>query len=103
MCLALKEAGYRAVAVENGERAMPLVHELKPDFILLDMLMPVMDGMKFLQWLKDKARVSIPTLVLTCLDQRGVAVDALVAGATEVMTKPFQLEILLKKLESLSQ
>jgi CheY-like chemotaxis protein len=101
LAMGLEAAGYRTVAAENGERAVEIVNEAPPDIILLDMLMPVMDGMQFLRWAKEKAPTRIPTLVLTCLDRRTVAVDALVAGAAEVLTKPFSLPALLKKLSTI--
>jgi CheY-like chemotaxis protein len=101
LAMGLEAAGYKTLAAENGERAIALVNESKPNVILVDMLMPVMDGMQFLRWVKDKAPEPIPTIVLTCLDRRTVAVDALVAGAADVLTKPFSLPLLLKKLSTI--
>ena len=101
LSLGLQAAGYGTMEAENGDRAMDVLTSTRPDVILLDMLMPVMDGMHFLRSVKEKGLSSIPTLVLTCLDRRSVAIDALVAGATDVMTKPFSLPALLKKLSTM--
>lgn len=101
LSMGLEGAGYKTISVENGERAVDAVNEAAPDIILLDMLMPVMDGMQFLRWAKEKGPGPIPTIVLTCLDRRTVAVDALVAGAVDVLTKPFNLHALLKKLSTI--
>jgi len=102
LTMALNASGYRATAAENGARALPIVSNSPPDIILLDMLMPVMDGLQFLRWVKQEAKVSIPIVVLTCMDSRSVVVDALLAGATDVITKPFSLPILIRKLSTLA-
>ena len=97
----LEAAGYQAFEAENGERAIEVLGETSPDAILLDMLMPVMDGMQLLRWLKEKAPRPISTIVLTCLDHSSVAGEAFLAGAADVLTKPFSLPALLKKLSTL--
>lgn len=97
----LEAGGYDALEAENGERALDILSETQPDAILLDMLMPVMDGMQLLRWLKEKSPKPIPTIVLTCLDHGSVAGEAFLAGAADVLTKPFSLPALLKKLSTL--
>ncbi len=69
--------------------------------IIVDMLMPLMDGLRFLHWLRQEAKLETPSLVLTSLDNRGLSVEALVAGATDVIVKPVSLPLLLKKLGAL--
>ncbi len=102
LSLGLDSAGYDVLAAENGKEAMRVLSDHKPDIVLLDMLMPVMDGLQFLRWMKEKAQPQIPTLVLTCLDRRSVFVEALVEGATDVITKPFDLTALLRRLSTLA-
>jgi len=82
--------------------AADLLQNHTPDVLLVDMLMPVMDGLRFLHWLKNEAKLNIPTLVLTCLDGRSIAVDALVAGASDVLIKPITLEALVDKIATVA-
>lgn len=101
LSLCLQAAGYNAVEAENGKRAIEIVGQDPPSVILVDMLMPVMDGMQLLRWLKDKAPRPIPTIVLTGLDRGAVAGEALLAGALDVLTKPFSLPALLKRIATI--
>ena len=97
----LEREGYGVVTATNGADAASILEKTRPDVIIVDMMMPVMDGLRFLEWLKDKARLDIPTLLLTCLDDRALFVEALVAGAADVILKPVSLEVLLEKLSSI--
>ena len=101
LAIGLADAGYHVLAAENGAKAIPIITSEKPDVILLDLLIPVMDGMQLLAWMKEKARSPAPVVVLTCMDSRSVVVEALVAGAADVITKPFRFETLLGKLTTL--
>ncbi len=97
----LEAAGYQALEAEHGESAIEILRQTFPDVILVDMLMPVMDGMQLLLWLKEKAQQPITTIVLTCLDRTEVAGEAFLAGAADVLTKPFSLPALLKRLSTI--
>lgn len=97
---ALQCHGFETRGAENGAHALELVHEAKPDVILLDMLMPVMDGLRFLEELNRTGSGDTPVIVLTCMESRSLVVDSVKAGASEVLLKPAPFEILLEKLES---
>lgn len=99
LVFALSSEGYVVYVAENGARAVELFDSVQPDIVLLDMLMPVMDGLRFLEWLRNEAESTVPTLVLTCLDDKAFIVDALVAGANDVLLKPISLEALVGKIE----
>lgn len=81
-------AGFRSATAENGEVALARVRELSPSLILMDLAMPVMDGLTAIRHLQeDPATAGIPVIVLT-----GQGPDAsrtaLLAGARAVCTKP---------------
>lgn len=97
----LEQNGYRVVTAVNGADAASILEKNRPDIILLDMMMPVMDGIRFLEWLGEKAKLEIPTVLLTCIDDRALVVKALVAGAADVVLKPVGLDVLLEKLGSI--
>ncbi len=97
----LEHDGYEVVTATNGADAAAILQKMQPDAIIVDMMMPIMDGLKFLVWLKEKAKLQIPTLLLTCLDDRALFVDGLVAGAADVILKPVGLDVLLERLSSI--
>ncbi len=97
----LEHDGYEVVTATNGADAAAILQKMQPDAIIVDMMMPIMDGLKFLVWLKEKAKLQIPALLLTCIDDRALFVDGLVAGAADVILKPVGLDILLERLSSI--
>jgi DNA-binding response OmpR family regulator len=97
----LEMEGFQCLSAENGEQALALLKKTIPDVILTDLLMPVLDGMKFIKRTRQEFQEDIPILVLTCVDSRSVVLECLIAGATEVLVKPIQLDILLERLKSL--
>jgi CheY-like chemotaxis protein len=64
MARLLRSEGYESICVENGRAALEAIGMLKPDLVLLDLIMPVMDGMEFLKILRQNARwAGLPVIV----------------------------------------
>ena len=84
----LHEAGYAVLTAINGEDAKEQLALTTPDLIVLDMIMPVLDGMAFLHWLKQIGKQDIPILALTGLDKEDIESQALKFGANAVLGKP---------------
>ncbi|QSQ27314.1 response regulator [Pyxidicoccus parkwayensis] len=92
LCEVLEDEGYEAVAARNGQDALRLLAEKGPDLVLLDMMMPLMDGMAFLTAKALDASVQqVPVVVMTSAS-RSVLQGRGVAG---FLAKPFKLETLL--------
>jgi DNA-binding response OmpR family regulator len=100
--IALESEGYEVLQAENGARALNILKCSRPDLVILDILMPVMDGLRFLQSLRGDLKIDVPVLVLTCVDAKSVSVEALVHGANDVAAKPVKLESLLGRVRELS-
>ena len=84
---ALTEVGYEVVCAEDGEVALRMAQEHKPDLILLDMILPKMSGPEVLQNLKKDARtVDIPVVVLSSLTEKNKQ-KLMEAGAEEYLEK----------------
>lgn len=98
--IALQKHGHVASGAANGQEAIEMLEQAEPDAIILDVLMPVMDGLAFLRWLREKRLSKVPVLVLTCLNKRSIAVEALIGGATEVLSKPISLQTLIAKIKN---
>jgi putative two-component system response regulator len=87
--------GYQVLEADNGPKALTLVAEQKPDVILLDVMMPGMDGFAVCHQLKQEEQTRlIPIVFLTALDDRRARLKGIEAGGDDFLTKPFdQLEL----------
>ncbi|HWP30226.1 MAG TPA: sigma-54 dependent transcriptional regulator [Fimbriimonadales bacterium] len=94
---AFERAGWTAVAEENAEAALSKLEEGSYHLILTDVLMPGMNGMEFLNAVKQK-HPEIPVIVMTAYGTIPQAVEAMRAGAADYITKPFDLEQLKKTI-----
>jgi response regulator NasT len=94
----LTEEGYQVVGeAGDGERAVALAEELRPDLVILDVKMPVMDGIAAAERIA-AARIA-PVVILTAFSQRDLVERARTAGAMAYLVKPFQARDLLPTIE----
>jgi DNA-binding response OmpR family regulator len=85
----LRAEGYVTTSVTNGEEALAAVAEAPPDLILLDIMMPGMDGYQVAKILKGKTfSAHIPIIMVTAMADRNARLAGLNAGAEEFLTKP---------------
>ncbi|MGF7440918.1 response regulator [Campylobacter concisus] len=90
----LKKNGYSVDSAFNGEEAMDFTAVAHHDLIVLDLMMPVMDGLTFLQRSR-AAKLATPVLILTAKDDVEDVVKGLDAGADDYLIKPFDFKELL--------
>jgi len=95
---ALDAEGYEIIEAANGKEALAAVAEQEPDILVLDHKMPAPDGMEVLRRLRAKG-YRFPIIMLTAHGNVQTAVDAMKAGASEYLTKPFDLEELKLGIE----
>jgi len=94
----LVEEGFEVVAeVADGASAVQLTRELRPDLVILDVKMPVMDGIEAAEKIADERLAAI--LILTAFSQRDLVEKARRAGAMAYLVKPFQKQDLLPAVE----
>jgi len=97
----LSEQGYRVRSAPNGERALATVRKERPDLILLDILMPGIDGYEVCRQLKaDDYLKQIPVIFISALNEAFDKVSAFSAGGVDYVTKPFQVEEVLARVET---
>jgi CheY-like chemotaxis protein len=90
LAIVLESEGFLVLTADNGEGALTSVAGQPPDLILLDVMMPGMDGYQVASTIKGNPDTkNIPILMLTALDGRNVRTLALSAGAEDLLTKPF--------------
>lgn len=92
---------YRIILAKNGEQAIERVHEHSPDLILLDVLMPVLDGYETIKRLKnDDAMRNIPVIFISGLDSILDESKGLCLGALDYITKPFHPDIVQARVRN---
>jgi len=92
--------GYEVETAADGAEALARVPVVRPDAIVMDVMMPRLDGLEATRALRGAGN-ELPILVLTARDAVGDRVDGLDAGADDYLTKPFALEELLARLRAL--
>jgi two-component system, OmpR family, alkaline phosphatase synthesis response regulator PhoP len=97
----LEMEGYDVLVSHNGEDALNQARKENPDLILLDLMLPNLDGYKVCRLLKfDDRYKHIPILMLTAKSQEKDKALGMETGANEYITKPFDIRDLLKKVKA---
>ena len=97
--LVLREKGYDVVTAAGGQEALTRAQIEKPDLVLLDIMMPQMDGWEVLKLLRvDEETASIPVAMLSARTEAKDRVQGLQEGAVDYICKPFALQELLEKI-----
>lgn len=94
---------YRISAVANGHEAKLYLEKSRPDLIISDIMMPIMDGFQLLEWLKTSQFASIPVVMLTARADLGDKLRALQIGVDDYLVKPFVEVELLTRIQNLLQ
>lgn len=96
----LELEGFEILVAYNGEEALNQARKEHPDLILLDLMLPKLDGYKVCRLLKfDERYKHIPVLMLTAKTQDKDKILGLETGANEYITKPFDMDDLIKKVK----
>ena len=95
----LEVEGYEVITSRDGEEALRLVRELRPDLILCDIMMPDLDGLEVCRRLKADSRTNqIPVVMLSARTQAQDKVASIEAGADDFITKPFDFSDLVARI-----
>src|SRR6202046_3829364 len=98
--MALHYEGWTVEVAHNGREAVTKFDDVEPDVLVLDIMLPDVDGLQILQRIRESGPYT-PTLFLTARDSVMDRVTGLTAGADDYMTKPFSLEELVARLRGL--
>jgi len=98
----LETHGYKMLSAFNGEEGLKMAREKNPDLILLDKIMPKMDGLEVCQRLKsDPKTKDTPIIIVSASGGKDLPERCLAAGADDLIIKPFEAEELLAKIKAL--
>ncbi len=97
--LLISKAGYKTLSAYNGKQALDVIEESKPDLVLLDIMMPVMDGHEVAKRLKENPETEeIPIIFLSALNSTEDIVQGFKLGAADYVSKPFNKDELLTRI-----
>jgi two-component system phosphate regulon response regulator PhoB len=97
----LIKAGYDAECASHGEEALKAVAARKPDLILLDLMLPGIDGLEICRRLRrDEVTSEIPIIMLTARGEEEDIIRGLELGADDYVTKPFSIKVLLARVQT---
>lgn len=94
----LESGGYEVTVALNGESGLQLLHESQPHLIILDVMMPQMDGWETCRRIRDRS--TVPVIILTALGSHQDIIKGLKMGADDYLVKPFHPEELQARVEA---
>ena len=101
LTLLLKTRGLDAYMANSGEEGIKVMREVSPDVVILDLMMPGMDGWQVCT--EVRAFSDVPILILSALDSPGMVASALDAGADDYLVKPVPSGVLIAHLNTLTR
>ena len=99
LTLVLKTHGLDAYMANSGEKGLQMIHKLSPDVVILDLMMPGMDGWQVCTQVRSFS--AVPILILSALDSPGLVARALDGGADDYLVKPVPSGVLVAHLNTL--
>ncbi|MET9793654.1 response regulator transcription factor [Streptomyces canus] len=107
LCAALRHAGFTVAAAGTGQEALDRALEAAPDLVLLDVMLPDLDGFEVIRRLREQHRPAaapraghIPVVFLTARDATQDKIEGLVLGGDDYVTKPFDLQELIARIRA---
>lgn len=96
----LRTQGHEVFEAKNGQEAIALLKEVRPDLVFLDVMMPLMNGYEVCQHIKgDPTTSDVYVIMLTAKGQESDRVKGLAVGADEYMTKPFSPSKIIQRVK----
>lgn len=99
LSVSLKFAGFEVATAQNGKEALEIEHEFGADLVVLDIMLPDMDGFEVLRQLRER-EYQLPVLFLTAKDDIQDKIQGLTVGGDDYITKPFSLEEVIARIRA---
>lgn len=101
LTMGLGRAGWEVAAAEDGEKAIAALAAPSPNVVLIDLMMPRMDGVRLLRWIREEAKLTLPAVVFSSSNTPELVAQVAALGAT-FLVKPVRLPALLAALEKVT-
>jgi two-component system, OmpR family, response regulator VicR len=98
----LKKEGYEVFVSKNGLDAIADINTHNPDFIVTDIMMPVLNGLEVVSYVRNEWNSQIPVIVLSSAKHENIVVQAMDLGASDFISKPFSPDVLVNKIKNLT-
>lgn len=102
LAMALANEGWQVESAENGQQALNVIREFGPDVVVLDIMMPGVDGLEVLRRLRASGN-DVPILFLTAKDGVDDRVEAITSGGDDYVTKPFHLREVVARVRGMAR
>lgn len=100
VCNVLADAGYDTISAFDGKQALEMVREHQPDLVLLDIMLPEIDGVEVCRTInKDESIRTIPVIMVTVKTGLSSKLSSYVAGARRYITKPIEMDELISEVD----
>ena len=96
--LYLRRAGYNVLIASDGRQAMSMFDQQQPDFVILDLMLPEVDGLSLTRWLRDRS--DLPIIMLTARREEIDRITGLEMGADDYVIKPFSPQELVSRVRA---
>lgn len=96
--LYLKRAGYQVQIANDGKQAMALLEKQIPDFVIMDLMLPGIDGLSLTRWLRDRS--DVPIIMVTARREEVDRIAGLEMGADDYVVKPFSPQELVSRVRA---
>lgn len=104
IAMRLKVSHFKVLMASDGEQALAMIREKKPDLVILDLMLPKITGYELCRMIKfDETLKNIPVIILSALERQVDRDRASEAGADAYFIKPFELDLLIVKINQLLQ
>jgi two-component system KDP operon response regulator KdpE len=94
----LKVSGYKVLTAADGIQALEIIRNIVPDLVVIDLIMPRMDGPTLLKEIREFS--SVPVIILSSIESHDVIVQELLNGADDYIHKPFNPDDLVARIEA---
>ena len=99
----LRKQGFDVVLAEDGKIALEKIKEEKPDLVVADILMPFVNGLELIEFIRKDMQNTLPIIIISALEHEETVLKAFRLGATDFITKPFKPNELVLRIKKIFQ
>jgi len=99
----LQRQGFEVIKAENGKRALEIIKSENPDLIVADIMMPFVNGLELITFVRKDLASSLPIIVISALEHEDTVLEAFRLGASDFITKPFKPNELILRIKKIFQ
>jgi len=99
----LRKQGYKVILAEDGKEAKEKIINEAPDFIVADIMMPYVNGLELISFVRKEQKSKLPIIIISALDKDETVLEAFRLGADDFITKPFKPNELILRIKRIEQ